>query len=38
VDPNNPVSSALGGVVLSDGTTLTDDLAERLLRSVPRLR
>lgn len=38
VDPNNPPRSEAEGLVLSDGTVMTDDLADRLLKSVPRLR
>lgn len=38
VDPNNPASGTPGGGVFIEGTPMTDDLAERLLNSVSRIR
>lgn len=37
VDPNNPASSLPSGIVASDGAVLSDDIAERILRSASRL-
>lgn len=38
VDPNNPASSSPGTGVFVEGVPMTDDMAERLLRSVSRMR
>jgi hypothetical protein len=38
VDPNNPASGTPGGGVFLEGAPMDDDLAERVLRSVSRMR